>query len=146
MISIERKELHGRDKNIRWQNSQNTVYFVADVAACRRCAVAHRNNCACFKPHTMNQLPLQSKDINNTERTCVGLKSPVDLAIVLSTPQLCLFVLLTEIFERIGITMNSRFYSYQTESCITAFQVCSLSGTLDSDFLAPFFNIQLRKE
>lgn len=133
---MERKDLHGSYKNTRWQNSQNTVYFVADVAACRRCDVAHRNNCACLKLHTMNQLPLQSKDINNTECTCVHLKSPVDLRIVLSTPQLCLFVLLTEIFERIRIKMNSRFYSYQTSS-VTA-------GTLD--FLALFFSIALRKE
>lgn len=93
----------GEIKNRRQQNSQSTVYFVADVAACRRCAVAHRNNCACFKRHTMNQLPLQSKDINNTECTCVYLKSPVDLAKVLSTPQLRLFVLLTGLFERIRI-------------------------------------------
>lgn len=94
----------------------------------------------------MNQLPLQSKDINNTECTCVYLKNSFDLGIVLFTPKLCLFVLLTEIFERIRIKMNSRFFSYQTESSITAFQPCSPSATLDSDFLALFFNIQLRKE
>lgn len=77
---------------------------------------------------------------------CVDLKSPVDLRIVLSTPQLCLFLLLTEIFERIRIKMNSRFYSYQTESSITGFQACTPIGTLDLDSLALLFNILQRKE